>query len=248
MRVTIFWTMLLLAPALRAQEVDPSATTLFQSALEYYRAGEMDRAIENFLKAYQADGAILSINDEGLIDGVINYLQGTIQKAPDNADAHYKLGDFLNLSGRLAESVTHYEQVVKLSPTSPLGQSADGEAKKLKAIIAAQKAAAPPPEEDEEEKEPEEKDPAEDEEESEDEVTEPEVDPLDYEKSQTEAKSFKAQLEQMKVENGQLKADHNKLKQEFEAYKKEAEEWKKYRNIFFSNPANIEALKQGKIR
>ena len=228
-------------------DVSNTATSLFKSALEHYHAGDLARAQEEYLKAYQADGAILSLNDEGMLDGVINYIHGRIQADPDDPAVNFQLAEFLNMGGRLESAVAYYERAVALDPGGPQAARAQAEADKLRQMVDAQ---------------------AQGDSDSGDADTSgssdssgyntddggygyednPSVDPVEAEQAIAQVKALKDQLKALQAEKADEKKELATLKKEFETYKKQAEVWKTYHNLYFANPANLKLLGQGRAQ
>jgi len=231
----VFVAAALTAGGLCAQDsVNPDARRLFDRALQNRTDGDMGRAMDSYLRAFQVDGGVLGLDDQGLIDEIINHLKEQIRSTPTDLPLNFKMAEFLNLSGRVDLAIKFYEKVVKLNPSSQLAQAADLEAKRLGQMQQQQQVviispASPDPSASASASAPAAGDPAPD-----------EAERLEAEhRAQIEGLNgtidgLKKEIATMQDEQKKSEERYKKLEQDFKDLEKKSKRFRSWQNVYFS--------------
>lgn len=95
-----------------------------QSAVEYYRAGDLEQAervCKEMLDIQPDNVDVLSFlgilyYQRGLYDSAEEYFRKVLRLAPDNADVYCNMGNTLRQKGQLDEAIHYYEKAIQMNP------------------------------------------------------------------------------------------------------------------------------------
>lgn len=232
-----------LAGSLLAQGTGPpvrqEAQEAFRQAMALNKSRDYARALEYFMKAYQADQAILAQDDQGLLDSALNHLKEQLVASPNDVNHCFQLAEVLKLKGLTDEALQYYRKVVDLDRNTPLATLAEGEIRAIEALAPATPSptttapagVVPPP------------------------VAPvapaaPQADPQVVQELREAVETLQQRVQELETELAAEKErasteseDTEKLKKEHEELKKKAETWKLYYHLYFSNPANVQNLR-----
>ena len=105
-------------------DVDPHAKTLFDKAVKEYKEGNMEAARTHAGAAWRKDRAILSLDDQGMVDAFEKRARGKIAKSPDDATNYYRLAKLQAIRGMPEEAATLLKKVAELAEGTALGRKA----------------------------------------------------------------------------------------------------------------------------
>ena len=110
-----------------AVDISKQAQLLFKQALEFNATGDYASAVSKYIEAYNEDGAVSGLTDEGLLENSLTYFKKILKENPTDLEILMWLGTIETLRGDVQSSIKYYQKVVNLAPTSPQGLEADKE-------------------------------------------------------------------------------------------------------------------------
>lgn len=220
--------------------VKAEARELWKQSMNHHRAHDEGRALDAFLKAYQIDRAVLGLETGDLLDSLVDHVRSRLDSRKDDLAYTFKLAELLNMRGELDEAIRCYERVVKLNPQSPMAQIAADAARELHSFREADRKAAADRQKQ----------------------AQPEPSPSASAAAPAkqgsgtaalaEAEERIAKLEEslkaQKEEFDKLTEEHTKLQEEHTKLQEEHKVASTYKTLFFANPANIENLRNRRLR
>ena len=110
-----------------AVDISKQAQLLFKQALEFNATGDYASAVSKYIEAYNEDGGVSGLTDEGLLENSLTYFKKILKENPTDLEILMWLGTIETLRGDVQSSIKYYQKVVNLAPTSPQGLEADKE-------------------------------------------------------------------------------------------------------------------------
>ena len=118
---------LLILYSCQAVDISKQAQLLFKQALEFNATGDYASAVSKYIEAYNEDGGVSGLTDEGLLENSLAYFKKILKENPTDLEILMWLGTIETLRGDVQSSIKYYQKVVNLAPTSPQGLEADKE-------------------------------------------------------------------------------------------------------------------------
>ena len=118
---------LLILYSCQAVDISKQAQLLFKQALEFNATGDYASAVSKYIEAYNEDGGVSGLTDEGLLENSLTYFKKILKENPTDLEILMWLGTIETLRGDVQSSIKYYQKVVTLAPTSPQGLEADKE-------------------------------------------------------------------------------------------------------------------------
>lgn len=113
-----------LLPANDAFAVDPQAKLFFEKAIFEFKAGNLEAAGSHAKHAWKKDRAVMGLDDQGMTNGFVKYLNEKIEKSPKDATIYYRLAKVKAILGLPKESAALLQKVIELTPGTELAKKA----------------------------------------------------------------------------------------------------------------------------
>ena len=121
--------------SLPASEISKQAQLLFKEALEFNASGDYASAVSKYIEAFNEDGDIAGLSDEGLLENSLSYFKKILKDSPQDLEILMWLGTIETLRGDVQSAIKYYQKVVNIAPTSPQGLDADKEILRMESEI-----------------------------------------------------------------------------------------------------------------
>ena len=118
---------LLIVSSIQAAEISKQAQLFFKEALEFNASGDYASAVSKYIEAYNEDGGISGLSDEGLLENSLRYFKKILKENPQDLEILMWLGTIETLRGNIQSAIKYYQKVVNIAPTSPQGLDAEKE-------------------------------------------------------------------------------------------------------------------------
>ena len=126
---------LLVVYSLQAAEISKRAQLLFKEALEFNASGDYASAVSKYIEAYNEDGGVAGLTDEGLLENSLSYFKKILKENPQDLEILMWLGSIETLRADTQSAIKYYQKVVNLAPKSPQGLDADKEILRMESEI-----------------------------------------------------------------------------------------------------------------
>ena len=134
-KIIVIFISLLISYSCQALEISKQAQLLFKEALEFNASGDYASAVSKYIEAYNEDGGISGLTDEGLLENSLTYFKKILKENPIDLEILMWLGTIETLRGDVQSSIKYYQKVVNLAPKSPQGLEADKEILRMETEI-----------------------------------------------------------------------------------------------------------------
>tara|TARA_Y100000589_G_scaffold321205_1_gene352231 strand:- start:729 stop:1439 length:711 start_codon:yes stop_codon:yes gene_type:complete len=121
--------------SLPASEISKQAQLLFKEALEFNASGDYASAVSKYIEAFNEDGDIAGLSDEGLLENALSYFKKILKDSPQDLEILMWLGTIETLRGDVQSAIKYYQKVVNIAPTSPQGLDADKEILRMESEV-----------------------------------------------------------------------------------------------------------------
>ncbi|MEE2923443.1 MAG: hypothetical protein VX619_01575 [bacterium] len=134
-KITGIIVSLLIVYSFQAAEISKQAQLFFKEALEFNASGDYASAVSKYIEAYNEDGGVSGLSDEGLLENSLRYFKKILKENPQDLEILMWLGTIETLRGNTQSAIKYYQKVVNIAPTSPQGLEADKEILKMETEI-----------------------------------------------------------------------------------------------------------------
>ena len=121
--------------SLPTSEISKQAQLLFKEALEFNASGDYASAVSKYIEAFNEDGDIAGLSDEGLLENSLSYFKKILKDSPQDLEILMWLGTIETLRGDVQSAIKYYQKVVNIAPTSPQGLDADKEILRMESEV-----------------------------------------------------------------------------------------------------------------
>lgn len=219
--------------------VKPEARLLFDAAMDRFRSGDIALALEAFLKAHEADRAVLSLDDGGLLDAAMANLRERLRVRGRDRGVALQLCELYAIKGRDEESLRCFRELIREGVGGPEEELARREAERLRRRVALleemrQRNAVARAEEDARRRAAQENAP----------ITPPEEVPARSAVRDEKLERLEAANAALRRRVGELEDALRKLDERHRELVRKSETWRLYSNLFFADPRNVENLRR----